>query len=489
MTSGPREHLAVHLRRVLIVACLVEVAAGLDVSMVAVALPSIGTDLGLGATTLQWIVGAYVLGYGGLLLLGGRACDLAGRRRVLLVSLGVFLAASLTGALASSGAVLVAARFVKGAAAAFAAPAALSTLTTTFPEGPRRNRALTIFGAFGASGSALGFVLSGILTQAGWRWTFLAPVPIAAITLLAAARHIPAQRRGEHRGGYDVAGAAAGVAAALLLVFTVVSAPTAGWGSVRTLVGLAATAVLGALFVGIEHRTRRPLIRLGMLRLAPLRRANIVVAAFFGAFVAFQYVAMLFLQTARHWSPLHTALAFLPAPLIVAVGSRRAGAILSRFGTPRVIAVSLATQVAAYLLFLRAGEDSSYLTGVLPTIILLGVGFLLGFPALNLQGTAGVDHGEQGVASGLINSSTQIGAAVVLAVVTAVATANSGTAVSASTLAATFRPSLAVPIGVAVLGLAVALWGIVRPGTGGDRGGQKIVAAEQTRAADRSSAP
>jgi EmrB/QacA subfamily drug resistance transporter len=445
----------------LLVVCTVVALDALDVSMVGVALPAIRSDLGLSTSALQWVVSGYVLGYGGLLLLGGRAADLLGRRRVFLVALAVFAAASLLGGVVSDGSLLIAARFIKGMAAAFTAPAALSIVTTTFPEGPARNRAISIFGVFGASGYSLGLVFSGLMTQVGWRWTFLLPVPIALVTLALATRLVPAGARPERDGrGYDVPGALTGVAGALLLVYTVVSAPAAGWLSVRTIAGLVVAAGLIVAFVNIERRSRHPLIRLAILRSGRLLRANLGALLFFGGYVSFQFVVMLYVQSVRHWSPLETALAFLPAALIVAVGSPRTGAIVDRLGTAPVIAAGVTAHLAAYVLFLRVDEHSGYLTSVLPSMLLLGVGFMLAFPALNIQATDGIADEEQGLAGGLLNTSVQLGGAIVLAVVTAVVTANGGAQASSSALLAGFKPALTVITGVSVLGITTAAVGL-----------------------------
>lgn len=430
--------------------------------MVGVALPAIRADLGMSTSSLQWVVSGYVLGYGGLLLLGGRAADLLGRREVLLVALGIFAAASLLGGLVSDGTLLIAARFIKGVAAAFTAPAALSIVTTTFPEGHARNRALSIFGVFGASGYSLGLVFSGLMTQVGWRWTFLLPVPIALITLYAAYRLIPRTARPERTGqGYDVIGAVLGVAASMLLVFTVVSAPEAGWASVRTIGGLVLAVALAVAFVVVERRSPHPLLRLGILRAGALRRANLGVIAFFGGYISFQFVVMLYLQSVRQWSPLVTALAFLPAALIVAFGSPRTAWIVDRIGTAPTIAAGVLAHVAGYLLFFGVGANSNYFTTLLPSMLLLGLGFMLAFPAFNIQATAGIADDEQGLAGGLLNTSVQIGGAVVLAVVTAVVTASGGAQASAAALLAGFRPALYVITGVSILGFAVAIMGLV----------------------------
>src|ERR1044071_3920957 len=239
----------------LLVLCGALFLDALDVSMVGVALPSIGSDLGLSTTSLQWVVSGYILGYGGLLLLGGRAADLLGRRRVFLIALAVFAVASLLGGLVDSGSLLIATRFVKGLSAAFTAPAGLSIITTTFAEGPVRNRALTIYSSCGATGFSMGLVLSGFITEAGWRWTMLLPAPVAVIALVAGLKLIPRTPRESTQGrGYDLPGAVTGTASMLLLVFTVVSASSAGWTSARTLGSFAAVAVLLAAFTVVESR-------------------------------------------------------------------------------------------------------------------------------------------------------------------------------------------------------------------------------------------
>jgi MFS family permease len=447
----------------LVILCGVLFLDGLDVSMVGVALPSIRSDLGLSTTQLQWIVSGYVLGYGGLLLLGGRCADLLGRRRVLLAALSVFTVASLLGGLASGGFLLIATRFLKGASAAFTAPASLSMITTTFPEGPARNRALSVYTACGASGFSLGLVLGGLLTEIGWRWTFLLPVPIAFAILMAAPRLLP--RDGAFRfdrRAFDFAGAATVTFGMLLLVRTVVRAPSVGWGDPETIGGLAIAACLLIAFVAIERRVSQPLVRLGILRSASLRRANLGAMATLGSYISFQFVATLYMQGLLGWSAIETALAFLPAGLIVAFGGPRVGPLALRYGTERLLAVGAAAFVIAYALFMRIDENSSYVGVMLPSMLLVGIGFALCFPSLNIQATAGVANEEQGLASGLLSTSFQVGGAIVLAIVSAVVTSETGAATDAASLLDGYRPALAVTALVALLGLAVALSGVVR---------------------------
>ena len=448
----------------LVVLCGVLFLDGLDVSMVGVALPSIEADLHLTTSQLQWIVSGYVLGYGGLLLLGGRTADLLGRRRTLLIALGVFTVASALGGLVNNGTLLVVTRFLKGASAAFTAPAGLSIITTTFREGPERNRALSIYTACGASGFSLGLVLGGILTELGWRWTFLLPVPIALALLAIGPRVIPHDRAAAfNRRRFDIPGALTLTTGMLLLVRTVVEAPDQGWTSAATIGAFALSAALLSVFVAIERRSASPLIRLGILRSAPLVRANLGMATMFGAYVAFQFVMTLYLQTLNGWSALQTALAFLPAGVLVAVGSTRIGPLLARIGAPRVVALGALSFATGYIALAARGIDvaPSYVLELLPTMLLLGIGFALCFPTLNIQGTNGVGDHEQGLASGLVQTSFQVGGAIGLAVVSAIVTSRAGASTDAAVLLDAYRTALIVVAGIAVAGLAVALSGLI----------------------------
>ncbi|MBW8487686.1 MFS transporter [Actinomadura parmotrematis] len=434
---------------VLAVLCAVLFLDGLDVSMVGVALPSIGTDLGLSTTSLQWIVNGYVLGYGGLLLLGGRTADLLGRRRVFLTALAVFAAASLVGGLVDDGTLLIATRFLKGLAAAFTAPTALSILTTTFQEGPARNRALSVFSVFGASGYSSGLILGGLLTSFGWRWNFLIPVPLAIAALVAGYWLIPKDARAEE-GGHDLAGAATLTSGMLLAVYTVVSAPDRGWLDPLTLGSIVLAVALLAGFVVTERRVRHPLIRLGILRVGSVVRANLSLVALMGSYLSFQFMMTLYLQDVLHWSPLRMAMALLPAGLIVAFGSPFTGRLIDRYGTAVPIIASMTSLSLGYVWFLAtAGDAPHYAFTVLPTMILLGGGFAFGFSSIMAQATDGIDDDEQGLASGLVQSSGQVGTALVLAVVTALVAGGSG----GSDFAA-FHPGINLVTAVAVVGLA-----------------------------------
>jgi len=450
-------------RRMLMVLCCALFLDALDVSMTGVALPSIRADLHMSTSALQWIVSGYVLGYGGFLLLGGRAADVFGRRRVFLISLGVFVVASGLGGLATGGGLLIASRFIKGISAAFTAPAGLSIITTRFAEGPARNKALTLYTATGATGFSLGLVFSGLLTEIGWRWVFFFPVPLALAALIAAVRLIPdSDARVRAAGGFDVIGAVTVTAAMLLLVFTVVEAPDAGWASVRTLGSFAGAAALLAAFTTIERRSAAPLVRLGILRSGSLVRANFGAMALFGGWVGVLFVATLYMQQLRGWSALETGLAVFPAGVVVVALMPRVAPLVQRFGVTPVIFTALLAHAAAYAVFLSIGLDSGYLAILLPTFLLVGLGFGLGFGPLNIAATNGIAAEEQGLAGGLVNTSFQFGGALVLAVVTAVNNAAAGPGDTPQAVLRGFHAAIVVSLIVALLGAAVTALGAVR---------------------------
>jgi EmrB/QacA subfamily drug resistance transporter len=446
----------------LLVLCGALFLDALDVSMVGVALPSIKTDLNMSTSSLQWVVSAYVLGYGGFLLLGGRAADLLGRRRVFLIALGVFLVASALGGIATDGNVLIATRFIKGVAAAFTAPAGLSIITTSFAEGPARNKALAVYTATGATGFSLGLVFGGVLTELGWRWTFFLPVPVALVALLAGIRLVPDSGRPlRTRRAFDLPGAISLTAGMLLLVYTLVEAPEKGWASARTLGSFVLTAAILGLFVLRELRVDAPLVRLGILRSQTLVRANLAAMTLFGGWVAFQFIATLYMQQLRGWSPLETGLAIFPGGLLVAVLAPRIAIFVMRFGVMKLILAGLVSTAIAYSLFVPIGLGSSYWTAILPTVLLAGLGFALAFAPLNIAATTGVAPVEQGLAGGLLNTSFQFGGALFLAISTAVYNANVGITGTDQALLDGFQPALVVSVIASVLGIAAI--GLRRP--------------------------
>lgn len=460
MTWSPR------IWAMLITLCIVLFLDGLDVSMIGVALPSIGAELDLSTSSLQWLISGYVLGYGGLLLLGGRTADLLGRRMVFLVALAVFALASLAGGLVSDGALLIITRFVKGLAAAFTAPTGLSIITTNFAEGPARNRALSIYTVFGAGGYSCGLLFGGLMTGIGWRWTFLLPVPIALAALVAAFVLLPKDRPAEE-GGHDLFGALFSTTAMLLLVYTVVRAPEVGWATARTIGSFVAVAALVAAFLVVESRVKHPLVRLGILRKATLVRASIAIIAVAGSYFSWQFIVTLYLQDTLGWSPLKLALAILPVGVMVAASAVFSDKLVNRFGTARIIAVTMTAMAIGYLLFLRIDTDPSYLTMILPAVLLIGVGWI-GFPAINIQATSGVEDHEQGLAAGVLQTSMQVGAAIVLAVTTAVIASGADGAGSPDGVLSMFRPGLVFGAMVAIGGALVAALALL-PRRGGDQ--------------------
>jgi MFS family permease len=430
--------------------------------MIGVALPSIRSDLGMSTSSLQWVVSGYVLGYGGFLLLGGRAADLLGRRRMFLISLAVFLVASGLGGLTNDGTLLIATRFIKGVSAAFTAPAGLSIITTSFPEGPARNKALSVYSATGAAGFSLGLVFGGLLTEVSWRWVLFLPVPLALVTLLAAIRLVPSSDRPVRStsGGFDVAGAVSATSAMLLLIYTLVQAPDVGWGSFQTVGSLVGAAVLLAAFVAIEQRSSSPLVRLGIFRSGALVRANLGAMSLIGGWFGFQFSATLYMQELRGWSPLETGLAIFPGGMIVALLAPRIAPLVARFGVTPLILTGLTSAAVGYALFLPIGLDSAYVVAMLPTFILGGLGFALAYGPLNIAATNGIVPEEQGLAGGLVNTSFQFGGALVLAIATAVSNATVGTDGSEQGRLDGFHAAIIVSLVVALLGAGVTAFGI-----------------------------
>jgi MFS family permease len=438
---------------VLFVLCGAIFLEGIDVSMMGVALPSIRAELGLATGELQWIVSAYALSYGGFVLLGGRAADLLGRRRMFVGWLVVFLLFSGLGGFATEGWVLILARFVTGIAAAFMTPAGLSIITTTYPEGPQRTKALLVYAGTAAGGFSLGMVTGGLLTAIDWRWVFFAPVIVSAVILVSAIALIPRDTPNTlPRQGFDIAGALTLTVSMLLLVATVVRAPDVA--SAQTLAtGIGGLALL-AIFVQIEKRVSAPLIRLELLRNPALIRANVGAILLVGSFVGFQFVAVLYLQELRHWSELETGLALMVIGIDSVLAPTLTPWLVNRFGNGRIVFGGFILAVLAYAAFLPLG---STFAAMLPAFLLLGLAFALAYGPLTIAATERVSEDEQGLASGVLTTSFQFGAALGLAVVAAVLTAADELTIEG------FRNGLVVPLVAAVLGVLVAVGGVRIP--------------------------
>jgi MFS family permease len=443
---------------VLLVLCGAVFLEGADVSMMGVALPSIRADLGLSTTTLQWVVSAYVLGYGGFVLLGGRASDLLGRRRMFVASTTVFLLFSGLGGLATEGWMLLVARFATGVAAGFMAPAGLSIITTTFAEGTARNKALLVYGGAAGGGFSFGLVGGGLLTAVNWRWVFFAPVVVSAILLALAVRFVPKAADTERRSGrFDLAGALTLSAAMLLFVTAVVRIPDVG--AVVTLATLVSAAVALAVFAAVERRTAAPLVRLGILRSRALVRANVAAGLFVGAFTAFQFIAVLYLQELRGWSALETGLAMLVVAIDAVLAPTVTPRLVDRWGNTPVMVTGAGLAALGYAAFLGVGLDWPY-AAMLPTFVLVGLAFSLAFGTFTIAATDGITEDEQGLAGGLNTASFQFGGALGVAAAAAVTAATTEGALVAGDMLDGYRTALLVPLVAAAAALVVAATGL-----------------------------
>ncbi|MFC8448363.1 MFS transporter [Kitasatospora sp. NPDC057223] len=441
----------------------------LEVSVAVVALPSIGADLGLAPTTLQWAMSGFAVGFGGLMLFGARVVALLGRRRVYLVALLVFAAASVLSGLTSDPGVLIATRFVKGFCAALTAPTGLAIISTTFPEGPARNRALSVYTLFGASGFTAGLLLSGLLTQVSWRLTFLFPAPVVLVLFALGLRLIPeAPAAGPAPAGpaprrFGVAGAVTFSGALLALVYGIVSVPGHGWADPRSAGAFALGALLLAAFAVTERTSAQPLLGFRALANGAMVRSALGAAALNGSYLGLLLTATYELQTLAGWTPLQTALAFVPASAPLAVAALSAGRIVTRFGAARLIALGAVFPCLGYALFLRLSWPFGYAAAVLPTMLLVGAGFVLSFAALNLQATSGLPAERRGAGSGLYQTAVQVGAALMLALVAAlIEAARPAAGAPVAEAVAALRPALWLVTAVGLLGLLTGLSGVLK---------------------------
>ncbi|MCB8903099.1 MULTISPECIES: MFS transporter [unclassified Streptomyces] len=442
---------------VLFVLCGAIFLEGIDVAMLNVALPSIREDLDMSTGMLQWVMSAYVLGYGGFMLLGGRAADLFGRRRMFVLWLVVFLLFSGLGGFATEGWMLIVARFVTGVAAAFMTPAGLSIITTSFDEGPQRNKALLVYSGTAAGGFSIGLVVGGLLAAVDWRWVFFAPVALSLLILIAAIALIPRSPRPDRTGqGVDLAGSISVTGGILLLVFGV---ERAAHVSVASTIGtVAASLVLFLVFVAVERRSSSPLVRLGIFRNGSLVRANLAGLLFAAGFFGFQFIAVLYLQELRGWSTLQTSFALIVIGVDAVLSPTLTPRLVARFGNARVIFGGLLLASLSYALFLPVGADWTYLA-MFPSLIILGLAFSLAYGPLTIVATDGIAEEEQGVAGGLLYTSFQFGAALGLSTVAAVnIAATDGT--SPTALLDGYRAALVVPLVAALLAAVVSAFGL-----------------------------
>ena len=454
---------------VLALCCLAQFMVILDVSIVNVALPSIREDLGFSAADLQWVVNAYTLAFAGFLLLGGRAADLLGRREVFAAGLVLFAGASLAGGVAESDGMLVAARAAQGLGGAIVAPATLSILTTTFTEGHERNRALGLWGAMGGVGGATGALLGGILTEAlSWRWILFINVPIGIVLAAGALRVVARGRRDTAAArSFDQAGALSVTAGLVVLTYGIVKTDVYGWGSARTLATLGLGAGLLGLFVLIEGRmAQAPLVPLRIFRSRPLSGANVVVFFMGAAAFAMWYFVSLYLQQVLGYSPIEAGVAFLPMPIIIAICAQIAGRITGRFGPGPVLSAGMILIAAGMAGFAGVSADGGYWSDVLWPSIVTAAGIGFAFVPVTIAATAGVRGPEAGLASGLVNTSRQVGGSIGLALLATVATQRTGdlagSVSGAVALTEGFQRAFIVGAAFAAAGALVSLAVLVR---------------------------
>jgi EmrB/QacA subfamily drug resistance transporter len=436
---------------VLAVCCAAQFMVVLDVTIVNVALPKMRSGLGLSATGQQWVINAYTLTFAGFLLLGGRAADLFGRRRVFMLGLGLFTVCSLLGGLAQNGATLIAARSLQGVGGAILAPATLSLITTTFTDPARRRRALGAWSATAASGAAAGVFTGGILTDLlDWRWVLFVNVPIGAALMAAAALSLT-ESRSETRPSLDIAGAVTVTGGLALLVYGIVSTDSHSWGSTVTILTLLGGAALLAAFVVVESRiAEHPLVPLRVFRRRSISAANGIAVTIGAALFGLYFFLSLFLQQTNGYSPLKAGSAFLPAALSTMAGALAGTRLVARLGARRQLVIGPLLAAGGLLWLSRLSAGDGYLDHVFGPLVLAGVGLGLAFVPMTIAATADVPIHEAGLASGLINTTRQIGGAVGLAVMATVAA-------GASSAIAGYDRAFAISAAALVIGAALAL--------------------------------
>ena len=407
---------------VLVLVCLAQFMVVLDATIVNVALPSIQTDLDFSNGNLAWVINSYTLLFGGFLLLGGRAADLFGRKRVFLAGVVLFSIASLLCALATSQGMLIAFRGLQGLGAALVSPAALSIIMTTFADGAERTKALAVWGAIAAGGSAFGLLLGGVLTEAlSWPWIFIVNVPVGIAAFVLSLRLIPESKAPDAGRGFDALGAVLVTGGLVSLVYAIVRAESAGWGSTTTLGFGALAIVLLVGFVVAERVQSQPLVRLGIFRTRSLSTANGVMLVVAGGMFAMFFFATIYVQVVLGYSPIEAGLAFLPFTVGIIAGSVAAQQLIPRIGVRAQILFGLTLAAIGLLLMMRISADGDYVTQLLPAVIVMSIGMGNTFVPLTLLGTTNVETRDAGLASGLFNTSQQIGGALGLSILSTLA--------------------------------------------------------------------
>jgi EmrB/QacA subfamily drug resistance transporter len=451
----------------LVLLCATQFMVVLDVAIVNVALPSIQSALGFSQENLQWVVSAYTLTFGGFLLLGGRMADLLGRRRVFIAGLILFSVASLACGLAQTDTVLIFARAVQGVGAAVISPGALSILMTTFREGAERNKALGIWGAIAGIGGAAGVLLGGVLTDTlGWEWIFLVNVPVGILVILLTPRFVDESRAEGATRAFDVAGAVSVTAGLALLVYALVNTDSAGWGSGETIGLLAGAAALIVAFVVIESRAKAPLLPLGIFRLRSLTGANIVGLLLGAAIFSMFFFLSLYMQQVLGYSALRSGFAYLLVAVVIIIAAAVSQALVTRFGAKVILAIGMALLTLGLLWFTMIEVDGTYVTNLVPGFLLAGVGLGFAFVPVSIAALQGVRPHEAGIASGLINTSQQIGGALGIAILATIATTHTDAVMREAqgqpselsrALTEGFQYAFAVGAGMALIGLIATL--------------------------------
>jgi EmrB/QacA subfamily drug resistance transporter len=409
---------------ILLLLSLVQFMDVLDASILNIALPSIKRDLGFSQQSLQWVIDGYILTYGGFLLLGGRAADLLGRRRMLVIGLVVFAGSSLAGGLAHSDSLLIAARFAQGVGAAMLSPAALSSLTSTFRTTRDRNTALGVWAAVSGLGGAAGVLFGGLLTEGpGWRWVLFINVPFSVLAFVGAFALLKPEAIRARRANIDALGAVLVTGGMLLLVYSLVKAPDVGWGAGRTIAGLTGAAVILAAFVVNELRVPNPIVPLSILRVKGIAAADATQMVALAGFLPMFFFLTLYMQTVLGYSPIQTGVAYLPLTggFIIAAGI--SSQLFARIGTKPVVVVGTMVAAGGLYWLSRIPVDGSYVADILPGLLIVSIGLGGVFTGLTTAANAGVDEDKAGLAAGLLNTGQQLGSALGLAVLSALATA------------------------------------------------------------------
>jgi EmrB/QacA subfamily drug resistance transporter len=448
----------------LILLTVAQLVVVLDASIVNVALPSIGKGLHFSDKELPWVVNAYVIAFGGFLLLGGRAADLLGRRRVFMAGLAAVAVASLAAGFAATRGELIAARAAQGLGAAFVSPSALSIVTTLFTDDAERNKALGVWGAVTGVAGALGVLLGGVLTSGlSWKWVLWVNVPVTLIALALTPGLVPESRSESQARHFDAAGAVTITAGLSVLAYALLDASTAGWGSTKTVSLLALAVALIAAFVVIESRSRAPLVPLRIFRMRTLTGANVVGLLLGASLFAMFFFLTLYMQQVLHYSAIHAGLSYLPLALTIIVAAGLAGPLVTRFGFKPILAAGMAITTGGLLWFSHIAVHGSFLTDILGASLLVASGLGLGFVTSTIAAVAGVKPNEQGLASGLINTSQQVGGAIGLAILATIATTRTnhvlatGTSSLPHALTAGFQAAFLVGAIIAALGVLATL--------------------------------